>query len=202
MILRYGDSFAGSETTALTLSGILYNIFRNRAVYENLTSEIDAAITSHQLSRPHITYTEATKLPYLGACIKERIRMHPITGVPFPRHAPSCGCEVGGYWIPGNTRIGVNPAVIHFDKSVFGEDAGIFRPERWIEAGANVANMDRHIMQFGMGARVCLGKNVSAVCFFFVAFFVAAIKSVLTDGVDLHVRDLQSYSAATAFIYL
>jgi cytochrome P450 len=69
-----------------------------------------------------------------------------------------------GYWIPGNTRIGVNPAVIHFDKSIFGEDPGVFRPERWVEAGANVANMDRHIMQFGMGARVCLGKNVSAVC--------------------------------------
>ncbi|KAL4763821.1 cytochrome P450 [Aspergillus foveolatus] len=145
----YGDGFAGSETTALSLSGILYNIFRNRAVYEKLTSEIDAAITSHQLTRPHITYTEVG------------IRMHPIIGVSFPRHAPSCGCEVGGYWISGNTRIGVNPAVIHFDKSVFGEDAGIFRPERWIEAGANVANMDRHIMQFGMGARVCLGKNIS-----------------------------------------
>ncbi|CBF77081.1 protein CYP675A1 [Aspergillus nidulans FGSC A4] len=157
----FSGFFAGSETTALTLSGILYNIFRNRAVYEKLTSEIDAAITSHQLSRPHITYTEATRLPYLGACIKEGIRMHPITGVSFPRHAPSCGCEVGGYWIPGNTRVGVNPAVIHFDKSVFGEDAGIFRPERWIEAGANVANMDCHIMQFGMGARVCLGKNIS-----------------------------------------
>ncbi|KAL4775752.1 hypothetical protein BDW60DRAFT_179024 [Aspergillus nidulans var. acristatus] len=41
---------AGSETTALTLSGILYNIFRNRAVYEKLTFEIDAAIASHQLS--------------------------------------------------------------------------------------------------------------------------------------------------------
>jgi hypothetical protein len=112
----------------------------------------------------------------------------------------------------------VNPAVIHFDKSIFGEDPGVFRPERWVEAGANVANMDRHIMQFGMGARVCLGKNVSAVClyvfflflsfsilfcvFCFVAFFFAVIKSVLTDGVQLHVRDLQSYSAATSFIYL
>ncbi|KAL4819371.1 cytochrome P450 [Aspergillus spinulosporus] len=157
----FSGFFAGSETTALTLSGILYNIFRNRAVYGKLISEIDAAIANHQLSRPHITYTEATRLPYLAACIKEGIRMHPITGVSFPRHAPSSGCEIAGYWIPGNARIGVNPTVIHFDKTVFGEDANVFRPERWIEAGANAANMDRHIMQFGMGARICLGKNIS-----------------------------------------
>ncbi|KAL4739822.1 cytochrome P450 [Aspergillus similis] len=157
----FGGFFAGSETTALTLSGILYNIFRNRAVYGKLTSEIDAAVAGQQLSKPHITYTEATRLPYLAACIKEGIRMHPITGVSFPRHAPSSGCEIAGYWIPGNARIGVNPAVIHFDKTVFGGDADVYRPERWIEAGADAANMDRHIMQFGMGARVCLGKNIS-----------------------------------------
>ncbi|KAL5003665.1 cytochrome P450 [Aspergillus recurvatus] len=157
----FGGFFAGSETTALTLSGILYNILRNRAVYAKLTAEIDAAAVNHQLSTPHITYTEATRLPYLTACIKEGIRMHPITGVSFPRHVPSAGCTIGRYWIPGNTRIGVNPGVIHFDKSVFGEDADVFRPERWIEAGADAANMDRHIMQFGMGARTCLGKNIS-----------------------------------------
>ncbi|OJJ56962.1 hypothetical protein ASPSYDRAFT_47235 [Aspergillus sydowii CBS 593.65] len=151
--------FAGSETTALTLSGILYKIFRHRAVYEKLTAEIDAAAAANQLSSPHIAYNEAIKLPYLTACIKEGIRMHPITGVSFPRHAPPAGCEVGGYYIPGAARIGVNPGIIHFDKGVFGDDADEFRPERWIEGDASV--MDRYIMQFGMGARTCLGKNIS-----------------------------------------
>ncbi|KAL3456655.1 cytochrome P450 [Aspergillus heterothallicus] len=151
--------FAGSETTALTLSGILYNIFRTPRVYKELVAEIDAAVESGQLSSPHIAYNEAIKLPYLVACVKEGIRMHPITGVSFPRHAPSSGCMVGGYYIPGDTRIGVNPGVIHFDKSVFGEDADTFRPERWIESDAN--RMDGYIMQFGMGARTCLGKNIS-----------------------------------------
>jgi cytochrome P450 len=128
-------------------------------VYTKLTAEIDAAVASNQLSTPHIAYNEAIKLPYLAACIKEGIRMHPITGVSFPRHAPPSGCMVGGYYIPGNARIGVNPAVIHFDKTVFGEDADHFRPERWVEG--NASYMDRHIMQFGMGSRTCLGKNVS-----------------------------------------
>ncbi|KAL3477735.1 cytochrome P450 [Aspergillus californicus] len=151
--------FAGSETTALTLSGILYNIFRTPAVYKKLTAEINAALESSQLSLPHVAYNEAVKLPYLVACIKEGIRMHPITGISFPRNTPASGCEVAGHWIPGGARIGVNPCVIHFDKGVFGEDADVFRPERWIEGDANY--MDRFIMQFGMGARTCLGKHIS-----------------------------------------
>ena len=87
--------------------------------------------------------------------------MHPITGVSFPRHAPPSGCMIGGHYIPGNARIGVNPGVMHFNKTVFGEDSDQFRPERWIDG--DVSRMDRYIMQFGMGARTCLGKNVSFV---------------------------------------
>ncbi|OOO13631.1 cytochrome P450 [Aspergillus oryzae] len=155
----FGAFFAGSETTALTLSGILYHILRNRSVYEKLTAEIDTAVQCNQLSTPHISYNDAIKLPYLTACIREGIRMHPITGVSFPRHAPSSGCTIGGYYIPPNARIGVNPGVMHFNKTVFGEDADQFRPDRWIDG--DVSKMDRYIMQFGMGARTCLGKNIS-----------------------------------------
>ncbi|GAB1201939.1 hypothetical protein APSETT445_000537 [Aspergillus pseudonomiae] len=155
----FGAFFAGSETTALTLSGILYHIFRTPRVYAKLTAEIDAAVKYNQLSTPRISYNEAVKLPYLAACIKEGIRMHPITGVSFPRHAPSSGCMIGEHYIPGNARIGVNPGVMHFSKTIFGEDADRFRPERWIDGDAS--RMDRHIMQFGMGARTCLGKNIS-----------------------------------------
>ncbi|KAE8363569.1 cytochrome P450 [Aspergillus caelatus] len=155
----FGAFFAGSETTALTLSGILYHIFRNPRVYAKLTAEIDSAVKCNQLSTPHICYNEAVKLPYLAACIREGIRMHPITGVSFPRHAPPAGCMIGGHYIPGNARIGVNPGVMHFNKTVFGEDADQFRPERWIDG--DVSRMDRYIMQFGMGARTCLGKNIS-----------------------------------------
>ncbi|KAL6228770.1 cytochrome P450 [Aspergillus navahoensis] len=143
----FGGFFAGSETTALTLSGIFYHILHTPRAYTKLQAEIDAAASSGQLSTPHIAYTEAIKLPYLVACVKEAIRMHPITGVSFPRHAPAEGCSIGGYYIPGNARIGANPAVDHFDKSVYADDADVFRPERWIEASADEERaMDACIM--------------------------------------------------------
>lgn len=55
----------------------------------------------------------------------------------------------------------MNPAVVQFDKTVFGDDADIFRPEHWLEGDA--VEMDRYIMHFGMGARTCLGKHVSGL---------------------------------------
>ncbi|KAL4799714.1 cytochrome P450 [Aspergillus venezuelensis] len=183
----FGGLFAGSETTALTLTGILYNIFRTPRVYSKLQSEIDSAFASTQLSTPNISYNEASKLPYLTACIKEGIRVHPITGASFPRHAPAAGCQLGASYIPGNTRIGVNPGVIHFDKSVFGDDADTFRPERWVEGDA--ANMDRYIMQFGMGNRTCLGKNI-AMCEIY-----KAIPQLLSDfSFELGTKEMQTTS--------
>lgn len=53
--------------------------------------------------------------------------------------------------------MGMNPAVVHFDASIFGYDADQFRPTRWFEPDA--ANMDKHVLVFG--ARTCIGKNLS-----------------------------------------
>ncbi|PYH98620.1 cytochrome P450 [Aspergillus ellipticus CBS 707.79] len=108
----------------------------------------------------HAKY-EAIKLPYLDACIKEGCRFHAIVGLTMPRHAPKQGCDVAGHWIPGGARIGVNPAVVHLDKSVFGDDAHTFRPERWLAPGAN--DMSQYIMQFGAGSRTCMGKHIYKV---------------------------------------
>ncbi|RDW72398.1 cytochrome P450 [Aspergillus mulundensis] len=197
----FGGFFAGSETTATTLTGILYHILRNRAVYNKLTSEIDAATQRNKLSTPHITYKEATALPYLVACIKEGMRMHPVNAVSFPRHVPETGCAVAGSWIPGGARIGVNMAVVHFDKGVFGDDAGVFRPERWIDGTRNPVEMERHLLNFGMGSRTCLGKNVSLPipCAMDVLF---GSWNRLLIAADISVRDIQGYPAATETVHV
>lgn len=38
------------------------------------------------------------------------------------------------------SRVGVNPFVLHFDKSVFGEDAEEFNPDRWVRPEAKEMN--------------------------------------------------------------
>ncbi|PMD28875.1 cytochrome P450, partial [Hyaloscypha variabilis F] len=54
--------------------------------------------------------------------------------------------------------------VIHYDQSVFGFDADIFRPERWTDATPEqVQNMERAMLPFGYGTRTCIGKNISLI---------------------------------------
>lgn len=42
---------------------------------------------------------------------------------------------VGGYWLPGGTELAVNIVGIMGQEGVFGGDAGVFRPERWLVGG-------------------------------------------------------------------
>ncbi|OGM41477.1 hypothetical protein ABOM_010074, partial [Aspergillus bombycis] len=56
------------------------------------------------------------------------------------------------------TVIGTNPWVIHRNKQIFGEDADVFRPERWLEG--NASRKERFFFAFGAGSRTCIGKSL------------------------------------------
>lgn len=126
--------------------------------YDRLQKEVDEAAVNGQLSSP-VTYAEANRLPYLCACIKEALRLHPGVQLTMSRLTPVEGLELCGQYIPEGYRVGMNPAVVHYDKSVFGEDADEFRPARWLEGDA--AAMDKAMLHFGAGTRTCIGKNIS-----------------------------------------
>lgn len=78
------------------------------------------------------------------AVIKEAMRMHPGVGFPLERYAPEGGAEICGIHLPAGTNISMSAPTVHHDKSIFGEDADQFRPERWIEATPDdLRRMDR-----------------------------------------------------------
>ena len=126
--------------------------------YCKLQEEVDQAAANGELSSP-VKYAEAIKLPFLCACIKEGIRLHPSVGLTMPRHAPQGGLEVDGYHIPEGYRVGMNAAVVQRDPAIFGSEPDEFKPDRWI--GGDIKNMDRYMLAFGAGTRTCIGKNVS-----------------------------------------
>lgn len=132
---------------------------RNPAAYEKLTAEIDAAVADGTLSMP-VAYAEAIRLPYLKGCINEGMRLHPSVGLIMPRLVPAGGATISGFYFPEGYRVGVNGAVVHYDKDVFGPDADNFNPDRWITGDA--VRMDKTMIHFGAGPRTCIGKNVSA----------------------------------------
>lgn len=99
---------------------------------ETLLTELDSA----NLPSP-VPWDIAHRLPYLDACIKEALRMTPAVGIPLERVAPAGGMELCGKYFQGGTVLGVNAWVAHRNQEVFGEDADVWRPGRWVEASAD-----------------------------------------------------------------
>lgn len=63
--------------------------------------------------------------------------MTPAVGIPLERVAPAGGMELCGKYFQGGTVLGVNAWVAHRNQEVFGEDADVWRPGRWVEASAD-----------------------------------------------------------------
>lgn len=125
--------FAGSDTTAASLRAIFYYLCRSPVAYRKVLAELDDAIRTGRVSDP-VTFAEAQELKYFQAVVKEALRMHPAVGLLLERVVPRGGAEVGGTWLAEGTVVGLNPWVAARDGEVYGDDSGIFRPERWLEA--------------------------------------------------------------------
>ncbi|KAJ9641627.1 hypothetical protein H2204_002689 [Knufia peltigerae] len=136
---------AGSDTTSVSLAGIMYCFMKNPEALEKVRKEIDEAMQGRG-SDEMLSFQEAQKLPYLQACIKEGLRMHPATGLPMVRVVPKGGSTIAGRYFPAKTEVGVNSWVAHANQSIFGPDAEKFRPERWLESAERTSDMNRYIM--------------------------------------------------------
>jgi cytochrome P450 len=157
--------FAGSETTAISLSSVFYFLLKHPQVYAKLMKELDDAVadgTVEARADKTVSWTESQKLPYLDAVIQESFRLHPAAGLMLERIVPPQGMDILGNFIPGGTIVGCNAWVLHRRPEIFGADVDSFKPERWIEAPAHkLKEMKATMFQFGAGARTCIGKNVS-----------------------------------------
>lgn len=171
-------AFAGSETTAISLSAVFYYLLRNPVRLQRLRQELDAAARGGLFSDYEtglVTWHESQKLPYLDACVKEAFRLHPAPGLPMERVVPAGGAEIAGHFVAGGTIVGCSAWVMHHNKDVFGDDTEAYRPERWLVdeavAGSSaeartgeeqrIKEMNGMMLQFGMGSRTCIGKNIS-----------------------------------------
>ncbi|CAA9967121.1 CypX Cytochrome P450 [Pyrenophora teres f. maculata] len=148
---------AGSDTTAISLSAMLYYLLKNPTTFDKLRQEVDERKTSH-----FITFKESQEMPYLQAVMKEALRMHPAVGLPLERVVPAGGAKICDKFFPEGTIVGINSWVAHRDTSVFGPDAHLFKPERWLSSDKErLSLMERSWMPFGLGSRTCIGRHIS-----------------------------------------
>ncbi|KAK0641470.1 cytochrome P450 [Cercophora newfieldiana] len=153
---------AGSDTTATAIRMTLLFLITSPPALRALLREIDDGVESGRVSSP-VTNAEAFAMPYLQAVIHEGLRLYSPGVGPLYKQVPKGGDTIHGYFLPEGTQVGQNMWGIQRRKDVFGEDADVFRPERWLEAeeGRLKAMKETVDLVFGYGKYQCLGKQMA-----------------------------------------
>lgn len=84
-----------------------------------------------------LAYESASKLPILNATIKEILRYYSAVPGPLPRYVPAGdGLLVDDkYVIPAGTQVSLQAYTVHRNRSIYGDDADEFNPDRWLVSG-------------------------------------------------------------------
>lgn len=156
---------AGSDSTTTVVRSTLYLLAGTPTAYAKLRAEVDEAEKSGKVSSPVVGYREAENLPYLQACIWEGLRVYPPLFGLKAKVAPAEGDTIKGVYYPRGTQIAICDQALCRRKDVFGDDADIFRPDRWIEADKETRTKMQQSVDciFGTNKWSCLGKHIALV---------------------------------------
>ncbi|KAK7752820.1 hypothetical protein SLS62_005162 [Diatrype stigma] len=124
------------------LLSVFLHLLASPCAYQKLKGEISEAIQQGCISDP-VTYEEAKRLPYLQAVLNEGLRLTPPAIGGFPKRVPPEGDTICGRFVPGGTDIFFNTWLMLRNKEVFGEDADVFRPERFLECDKRLKSLLR-----------------------------------------------------------
>ncbi|KAJ3758954.1 cytochrome P450 [Lentinula raphanica] len=158
---------AAFEPVSAIVAWTLYELALNVHLQNELREEISAA----GLGDP--SYDDLTlKLPLLDAVLREVLRLHPpilenhheaAETISVPLSEPIPGTLDTHLVIPKGTILEIPVNVVQTDPNVWGPDAEIFRPKRWLERQKQGIRSEREILAFSEGPRSCIGKTF-ALC--------------------------------------
>lgn len=163
---------AGSSTTAVTVTYLVWECGRRPDVMKKLVQEIRAAFPDPD-KMPN--YTEASKLKYLSNVIDETLRLWGPLNTGIPRI--STGRTIGGEYFKPGVGISNNPYATARDPQVF-PDPYTFNPGRWDDATVDMRLMSR---PFSIGPRNCIGRHLALIGLYLTVTRMFQLFDVTTD---------------------
>jgi cytochrome P450 len=162
--------FAGHETTANSLSWLLYLIAGHPEVAKKLKSVI-----------AEIPISESPRNAYINAVISEGMRLYPAAWM-TERVALNDDC-FGTYFIPKGTIIIPFFYGLHRNKKYWNDESE-FHPERFIAEDPTKNKKLKNFFPFGAGPRMCIGNNFAVAEMAFVLYlFMGSYDISRTDAV-------------------
>ncbi|GGW28599.1 cytochrome P450 [Streptomyces xantholiticus] len=139
--------FAGTETTASTLSWAFHELARHPDVEKQLVAEIDEVVGDRA-----VTIEDIPRLPGVKRVLDEVIRLY---GVTLLMRRTTTEVDLGGYTLPAGAEVAFSLYALHRDPDLYEDpdrfDPDRFLPERWAGRGRE------EFVPFGSGNRKCIG---------------------------------------------
>lgn len=167
--------FAGHDTTSTTIVWSIYELFRTPHALKAVRDELETLFGPGTGPQGSTTVEEKMLAPegrelihrmtYISAVIKEVLRLHPPAGsirVSKPGSGLVVTTQQGEYNLDGNW-IYLNHSIIHRDRSVFGDTADDFVPERWLQADDDASCPASAWRPFERGPRSCIGTELANI---------------------------------------
>ncbi|BGP01286.1 hypothetical protein NBRC10513v2_002238 [Rhodotorula toruloides] len=190
--------FAGHETISNSLSWVLWEFACHPDKQARLRAEIRAARKlALQNGRDELNSDELSGLEYLDAVTREILRLEPpLSSTPrvaqkndiIPLSVPVKSATdpsqtIDHIVVRKGQSISIGVYAANRDKSIFGDDADDFRPERWLDnkIETKVGGWSG-LMTFLAGPRACIGYKFALLEF-------KAVLSVLVDAFEFDRRD-------------
>ncbi|KAJ5356144.1 Cytochrome P450 [Penicillium concentricum] len=149
-----GDAYliivAGSDTTAATLTNILFHLAMDRTLYKTLQKELDAL--------PSLSYDNLRGVKLLDGVINETLRLHPPVPSGMQRTTPPEGITIGEKYIPGEVRVCIPLHTVFRDERIFARSLE-FLPERW-DTQPELVKDPAAFVPFSAGPYSCVGKQL------------------------------------------
>jgi len=145
---------AGIDTTSTSVVNTLYFLALNPDKQDKLLKEILTLMPDNETP---VTSAMIAGMPYLKACIKETLRLRPVTD----SNARILDQDVvlSGYRVPAGTLLISSNREIAVDPK-YVDDPEVYRPERWMkDIASNTKIHPFAYLPFGHGPRMCIGRR-------------------------------------------
>ncbi|KAF3008985.1 hypothetical protein E8E13_011528 [Curvularia kusanoi] len=151
---------AGRDTVASLLSNILWELPRHSQILDSLRNEIQDVCGTDLPS-----YEQLKSMRYLRAIVNESQRLYPIVPANSREAIVDTFLPRGGgpdgtapILVPKGSYVAYHSYSMQRRTDLFGDDADVFRPERWLESRFRPGWA---FVPFSGGPRVCIGQNLA-----------------------------------------
>ena len=103
---------AGTDTTAVTLTYLVWAVLSSAAVHKALNEELEGLTEGY-------TDADLEALSYLTAVIDETLRLYGAAPGGLPRTVPEGGRILNGYFFPEGSTVTTQAYTLHRDPSLF-----------------------------------------------------------------------------------